>query len=137
MPRHALISQDRLLFVKSVAPHLFPWIRFQTLEFQTEARGKQFSVRILDQEERVMGIYPEFGRVCRVGPSLWKRFLQRYIAAEGTTALYIYRDLGPMGSYLLPVIEAFFKHLRTEECRCFDVKKADSQMTKPAHGSQI
>ena len=118
MPRY--FSLNRNILLRSVEPHLLPWIRsIQPVTLETEARQKHFTVSVANNPFKELELSLFSGFRTSVSHRLWKHYLAQYLFLNGATDLRLYRDIGPLGSYLLPVMVRFLLHLRNEECLCF------------------
>ena len=122
MPRHFLFGSDSYQGFRSVKPHFLPWIRAVELqEFQTNSKQRKFTVRVANDVTGDLEVSLQ-SRLQLIIPSRrWKYHLFRFIQAPA-----LYGGFG--GSYLIPLVEQFFYHLK-EDCGCFESPPASTAPT--------
>jgi hypothetical protein len=80
--------------------------------FQTNREQFEFTVRIANEATGDLEVSPQSGSQLIIQSRRWKYHLFRFIEAS---------DLGKGfgGSYLIPLVEQFFDHLKGD-CGCFE-----------------
>ena len=112
MPRHFLFGSDTYLGFWVVKPHFLPWIRRVHLQtFQTDSKQHGFTVRIANEITGDLEVSLQSGSELIIQSRRWKHRIFQYIQAPGLAG-------GFGGSYLKPLVERFFEHLK-DECNCF------------------
>ena len=118
MPR--LFDFNRKRPLNAVSPHFMPFVRsMESLNLETGLLKKRFSVTVKEGSEQALEVCLPSGTRISIPIRRWRRCIQRYLDLEGETDLVLYRDIGPLNSYLVPIVERFFVHLRSERCNCF------------------
>ena len=113
MPRHFLFGSDTYLGFGAVKPHFLPWIRqVEPQTFQTDHNKRGFTVRIANEMTGDLEVSLQSGSELIIQSRRWKHRIFQYIQAPGLAG-------GFGGSYLKPLVERFFEHLK-DECNCFE-----------------
>lgn len=116
-----LFSFGRYFLVNQVSPHFIPFVRsIGSVCLETDDKKLRFSVRAGDHPVQELNISFCTGSQTSLRPVRWKPYLHRYLESNGATDLGMYRDIGPWGNYLVPVMVRFFQHLLGEQCLCFE-----------------
>ena len=122
MPRHFLFKSDPYQGFLVVKPHFIPWIRAVRLQvFQTNPKQHRFTVRVANEATGDLEVFLQSESRMIIQSRRWKYHLFRFIQAPDL-------DEGFGGSYLIPLVEQFFDHLK-EDCRCFESPPAPTAST--------
>ena len=122
LPRHFLFGSDSYQGFRAVKPHFLPWIRTVELQtFQTDSKKHGFTVRIANKVTGDLEVSLQSGSRLIIPSRRWKYHLFRFIQAPDL-------DEGFGGSYLIPLVEQFFDHLK-EDCGCFESPPASTAPT--------
>ena len=112
MPRHFLFGSDTYLGFWVVKPHFLPWVRrVESQTFQTDSKQHGFTVRIANEITGDLEVSLQSGSELIIQSRRWKYRVFQYIQAPDLVG-------GFGGSYLKPLVERFFEHLK-DECNCF------------------
>ena len=112
LSRHFLFGSDTYLGFRAVKPHFLPWIRAVELQtFQTDSKQHGFTVRIANDTTGNLVVSLQSGSELIIQSRRWKYRLFEFIQAPDLIE-------GFGGSYLKPLVERFFDHLK-EDCSCF------------------
>ena len=112
MPRHFLFGSDTYLGFWVVKPHFLPWVRrVESQTFQTDSKQHGFTVRIANEITGDLEVSLQSGSELIIQSRRWKYRIFQYIQAPDLVG-------GFGGSYLKPLVERFFEHLK-DECHCF------------------
>ena len=117
MPRHFLFGSDSYQGFRAVKPHFLPWVRAVELQtFQTNSSQHGFTVRIVNETPGDLEVSLQSGSQLIIQSRRWKYHLFEFIQGPD-----LIPDLteGFGGSYLKPLVERFFDHLK-EDCGCFE-----------------
>ena len=128
MPRHSLFGSDPYLGLRVVRPHFLLWVR--TVEqrvFQTNSKQFEFTVRIGNESTGDLEVSPCSGSHLIIKSRLWKYHLFRFIEASD-------QGKGFGGSYLIPLVEQFFNHLKWD-CGCFESPPTPSAPTASGYAA--
>ena len=132
-------SDDCAAAVAAIRPHFLPFVRsLDSRTLETDWEKKPFSVSAgLKNKGLSLSVT---GGTITAPITLWERHLGRYIETNGSTDISLYRDCGPLGSYLVVCIDLFFQHLRGGgACECFGRSTRNLQDTheliQPYRGS--
>ena len=113
LSRHFLFGSDTYLGFRAVKPHFLPWIRAVELQtFQTDSKQHGFTVRIANDTTGNLVVSLQSGSELIIQSRRWKYRLFEFIQAPDLVG-------GFGGSYLKPLVERFFDHLK-EDCGCFE-----------------
>ena len=113
MPPHFLFKSDPYQGLHVVKPHFLPWIRAVELQvFQTNAKQHGFTVRVANEITGDLEVSLQSGSQLIIQSRRWKYSLFEFIQAPDLIE-------GFGGSYLKPLVERFFDHLK-EDCGCFE-----------------
>ena len=122
LPRHFLFGSDPYQGLRVVKPHFIPWIRAVGLQvFQTNPKQHGFTVRVANEITGDLEVSLKNESRLIIQSRRWKYHLFRFIQAPDL-------DEGFGGSYLIPLVEQFFDHLK-EDCRCFESPPASTAST--------
>ena len=86
--------------VAAVRPHYLPFVRSlgsRALETTSQKKGFSASVEPASNELSICVA----GKTIAVPATLWERYLGRYLQTIGDTDLSLYRECGPLRSYLV------------------------------------
>ena len=112
LSRHFLFGSDTYLGFRAVKPHFLPWIRTVELQtFQTDSKQHGFTVRIANDTTGNLVVSLQSGSELIIQSRRWKYRLFEFIQAPDLVG-------GFGGSYLKPLVEEFFDHLK-DDCGCF------------------
>ena len=112
LSRHFLFGSDTYLGFRAVKPHFLPWIRAVELQtFQTDSKQHGFTVRIANDTTGNLVVSLQSGSELMIQSRRWKYRLFEFIQAPDLVG-------GFGGSYLKPLVERFFDHLK-DDCGCF------------------
>ena len=112
LSRHFLFGSDTYLGFRAVKPHFLPWIRAVELQtFQTDSKQHGFTVRIANDTTGNLVVSLQSGSELIIQSRRWKYRLFEFIQAPDLVG-------GFGGSYLKPLVERFFDHLK-DDCGCF------------------
>jgi hypothetical protein len=112
LSRHFLFGSDTYLGFRAVKPHFLPWIRAVELQtFQTDSKQHGFTVRIANDTTGHLVVSLQSGSELIIQSRRWKYRLFEFIQAPDLVG-------GFGGSYLKPLVERFFDHLK-DDCGCF------------------
>ena len=104
--------------VAAVRPHYLPFVRsLGSRALETTSQKKAFSASV-EPASKELSICVA-GKTISVPVTLWERYLGRYLETIGDTHLSLYRECGPLRSYLVLITDLFFLHLRDGPCECF------------------
>ena len=113
LPRHFLFGSGTYLGFRAVKPHFLPWIRtVEQKTFQTEPKRHEFTVRIANETTGNLEVSLQSGAQLAIQSRRWKYHLFGFI--QGPDLIE-----GFGGSYLKPLVERFFDHLK-KDCGCFE-----------------
>ena len=112
LSRHFLFGSDTYLGFRAVKPHFLPWIRAVELQtFQTDSKQHGFTVRIANDTTGNLVVSLQSGSELIIQSRRWKYRLFEFIQTPDLVG-------GFGGSYLKPLVERFFDHLK-DDCGCF------------------
>ena len=112
LPRHFLFGSDTYLGFRAVKPHFLPWMRSVELQtFQTDSKKHGFTVRIANDTTGDLVVSLQSGSELMIQSRRWKYRLFEFIQTPDLVG-------GFGGSYLKPLVERFFDHLK-DDCDCF------------------
>ena len=112
LSRHFLFGSDTYLGFRAVKPHFLPWMKSVELQtFQTDSKQHGFTVRIANDTTGNLVVSLQSGSELIIQSRRWKYRLFEFIQAPDLVG-------GFGGSYLKPLVERFFDHLK-DDCGCF------------------
>ena len=119
LPRHFLFGSDTYLGFRAVKPHFLPWMRSVELQtFQTDSKKHGFTVRIANDTTGDLVVSLQSGSELMIQSRRWKYRLFEFIQTPDLVRGFGGSYGGFGGSYLKPLVERFFDHLK-DDCGCF------------------